>query len=78
MDNILNVKKNIEDNRLKVCYACPIYSKRRGGICDGDLWFNPNTGDVSTKQRYGYINGCGCLIKSKVKLVTAQCPASKW
>lgn len=78
MENIINVKDDIIKNRLKVCYACPIYSPRAGGICDGDLYFNPNTGDVSTNPRYGYINGCGCLLKSKVKLMSAQCPASKW
>lgn len=78
MIDIMNLKDDLVKNRLKVCRSCPIYSPTAGGICNGDLWFNPDTGDVSTKPRYGYINGCGCLLKSKTKLTTAKCPANKW
>lgn len=75
---LLNLNQDISNNRLKICYSCPLYSKKYGGLCNNKLWMNPNTGDVSTEKKIGYKNGCGCRTLAKTRLVNAQCPLNKW
>lgn len=69
---------NISENRLRICYACPLYSSRQGGTCNNKLWLNPITGDVSTEQKDGYKKGCGCVIKYKINNPNSICPLNKW
>lgn len=79
--NLSNIKNTIEDiaeYRLNICYKCPIYSTRMGGLCNNKLWLDPKTNDVSTSKKSGYIRGCGCLLKSKVKNPDSSCIADKW
>ena len=73
-------KKNsdISKERLRICYECPLYSDRFGGICNNKLYLNPKTGDVSTYKKPGYINGCSCRLNAKTTLPNAQCPVGKW
>lgn len=68
--------QNIEE-RLKICKECPIYSPI-AGRCNSKLWINPNTNDVSTHAKAGYIRGCNCLIKIKAKNSNNHCIAGKW
>ena len=75
---LFNLNKELSQNRLKICYSCPIYSKKLGGLCNNKLWLNPETGDVSTTQKEGYIRGCGCRTASKTRLPNAKCVAGKW
>lgn len=75
---VLNIGKDLSENRLKICYSCPLYSKRLGGICNSRLWINTNTGDVSITSKPGYIRGCGCRLQAKTRLSNAHCPANKW
>lgn len=75
---ILNLNQDLSQNRLKICYSCPLYSKRFGGICNNKLWLNVNTGDVSTQPKEGYKNGCGCRLLAKTRLANAKCPVGKW
>jgi len=75
---ILNINKDISEKRMKICYSCPIFSNKLGGICNSKLYLNPNTGDVSTTQKPGYIRGCGCRCLAKTRLATAKCVAGKW
>lgn len=69
---------DISSNRLKICYACPIYSSKLGGVCNSKLWLNVNTGDVSTEPKKGYKNGCNCRLQAKTRIPNAVCPLSKW
>ena len=69
---------DISTNRLKICYACQLYSPRLGGICNNKLWLNKNTGDVSTVQKDGYQRGCGCRLNPKTRLPNEVCPLGKW
>lgn len=78
MNEILGLNKDLKQERLKICYACPIYSPRLGGICNSKLWLNPVTGDVSTVKKDGYVNGCSCRLNAKATLSAAHCPANKW
>ncbi len=64
-------------SRLRICEHCGIYDTERK-ICNGDLYINPETNDVSTKSKLGYTKGCNCYIPRKVLNTKAKCPAGKW
>ena len=76
--DVFNINEDISKNRLKICYRCPLYSNKLGGICNSRLWLNRNTGDVSVIMKPGYIKGCGCRLRSKTRLPNAKCPVDKW
>lgn len=75
---ILNINQDLSNSRLKICYACPLYTNKLGGMCNNKLWYNPNTGDISEEKKEGYKNGCGCRILAKTRLSNAICPLDKW
>ena len=64
-------------SRLSICERCGIYDPNRK-ICNGDLFINPETNDVSIHKKVGYIKGCHCYIPRKVLNAQAKCPAGKW
>ena len=64
-------------SRLKICEHCGIYDSIRK-ICNGSLYINPETNDVSINKKEGYIKGCDCYIPRKVLNAQAKCPAGKW
>ena len=64
-------------SRLEICERCGIYDSARK-LCDGQLYLNPETNEVSTHNRFGYYKGCGCYIPRKVLNANAKCPAKKW
>lgn len=78
INELLGLNKNISETRLKICYACPIYSPQFGGVCNSRLWLNKITGDVSTEPKEGYQRGCGCRLKAKTKVTSESCPLDKW
>ena len=65
------------EQRKEICLKCPIYSSFTQK-CNPKLWINPDTDDVSTKPKAGYIRGCGCYILVKMKNLNAHCIAGKW
>lgn len=75
---ILNLNQDLSNNRLKICYSCPLYSSKLGGTCNNKLWLNVNTGDVSMENKSGYKRGCGCRLLAKTRLPNAICPVGKW
>lgn len=64
-------------SRLKICEHCGIYDPNLK-ICNGSLYVNPETNDVSVNKKSGYIKGCNCYIPRKVLNAKAKCPAGKW
>ena len=62
---------SIED-RLKICNICPIYNN---GRCNSNLWLNPDTNEVSTYAKMGYIRGCNCYISVKARNPHNHCIA---
>lgn len=78
INEALNLNKDISKSRMQICLSCPLYSPKLGGICNSKLWLDPLTGEVSTKKKDGYINGCSCRLSAKTRLVNAKCPANKW
>lgn len=67
---------NIEQ-RMEICESCPIYSPVKAQ-CNPRLYLNPDTDDVSTTAKPGYIRGCGCYVKVKMRNKNNHCIAGKW
>lgn len=78
INEVLGLNQDIAQQRLQVCYSCPLYTSRLGGLCNDRLWLNPNTGDVSIDKKEGYKRGCGCRLLAKTRIPTASCPLNKW
>lgn len=78
INDVFNINENISKNRLKICYGCPLYSHRFGGVCNSRLWLNVQTGDVSITKKDGYKKGCGCKLSAKTRVPNAKCPLNKW
>ena len=70
--NVQNIEK-----RKRICQECPIYSPARA-ICNPKLWLNPDTNDVTTGPKAGYIRGCGCHVLIKMRNLSNHCIAGKW
>lgn len=77
-NELLGLNSDISERRLEICKACPIYSTEFGGTCNRKLWLDPETNRVSTKERDGYVQGCGCRLPAKTTLPYAKCIAGKW
>lgn len=77
-NEIINKNQDISQKRLEICYKCPLYSPRFGGLCNNRLWLNVETGDVSTTNKIGYMRGCGCRLLAKTRVPEAHCPVNKW
>lgn len=78
INEVLGKNTDIALDRLSICYSCPLYSPKLGGTCNSKLWLNPNTGDVSTVQKDGYKQGCGCRLEAKTRVLESSCPLGKW
>ena len=78
VNELLGLNKDISLGRKKICYRCPLFSIKYGGICNDKLWINPKTGDISTEEKDEFIKGCGCRINAKTTLSSAECPIGKW
>ena len=63
------------DERLAICNRCPIYNN---GRCNSNLWINPDTDEVSTYSKPGYVRGCNCLMRVKASNINNHCGAGKW
>lgn len=63
------------EERIKICERCPIYNR---GRCNSNLWLNPNTNEVSTYAKIGFVRGCNCLISVKARNMINHCVAGKW
>ena len=65
------------DERQEICKNCPIFNPNEE-VCNSKLWLNPDTNDVSTYAKSGYIKGCGCRLRFKWVNVMSHCIAGKW
>ena len=73
----LNMHEQSIEERKEICKRCPIYSPVLG-LCNPKLWLNPETNEVSTSAKAGYIRGCGCYILIKMRNLNNHCVAGKW
>ncbi len=70
---------NFAEKRLFICKQCPLYQKSMfGDKCNGKLYLNPNTNHLSTTEREGFFQGCGCIIEMKVNNINNKCSCGKW
>lgn len=74
----LGLDKDYIEIRQQICEKCPIFSSNHGGICNSNLWINPENDDISFEERDGFIQGCGCILRFKWNNSTAKCIAGKW
>lgn len=65
------------DERRKICEECPIFNPTLG-TCNPKLWINPDTDEVSTQAKAGYIRGCNCHVLLKLRNLNNHCVAGKW
>lgn len=65
------------EERLEICRKCPICDTENW-VCNGKLYLNPETNDVSIVAKPNYIKGCGCALLYKTKNINKHCPAKKW
>ena len=68
--------QNIEE-RKRICEECPIFGPAKE-VCNPKLWINPDTNDISTSPKAGYIKGCGCHVYIKMRNLSNHCVAGKW
>lgn len=79
INNILNKRNELYNERIKICKECPLVMQGMfGEECNPRLWLNPETNKISKKKIDGYVTGCGCLLRSKTRVESAKCPANKW
>ena len=78
LNEVLNLKQDISKKRLEICKTCPLFTPKLGGTCNRRLWYNAQTGDVSTVKLDGYVRGCGCRLRAKTTMSRESCPAGKW
>ena len=78
VNELLGLNKDISQVRMDICRRCPLFLNELGGICNPKLYLNVETGDVSTKKKDGYVNGCGCRLSAKTRLSGSKCPNGKW
>lgn len=69
--------RELSINREQICKNCPIFSPINNR-CNPKLWVNPNTNEVSTFAKPGFIRGCGCYLEMKWKSQNSHCIAGKW
>lgn len=70
-------KELTSTQKLKKCSECPLYIPE-DQICNPGLWMHPETGEVSTKAKAGFVRGCGCYMARKVKRGGVHCHIGRW
>ena len=38
LNEVLGLSKDLKEERLKICYMCPLYSSKFGGLCNNKLY----------------------------------------
>lgn len=77
---LFGMNKELFETRMKICSECPIYFQAPliGAMCNTKLYINPETNDISRKEKDGYFKGCGCRLDAKTREYNESCPAGKW
>ena len=67
------------EERLKICEKCKLMTMTSdyGPRCDSSKYLNLETGEVSRIPRQGWIRGCNCVLRYKVRDPNARCVAGK-
>lgn len=70
------MNESIIKKREQICNKCPLRTPKN--VCNPKLWLNPQTDEVSTSSKAGYIRGCGCVLTIKIGNPNTHCNAGKW
>lgn len=78
--NVLNQNDDLYQERIKVCKECKLIKTDKifGEVCNPSLYINPETNEASKTPKLGFLNGCGCILRSKCRVVEAKCPLNRW
>lgn len=68
-------KEEIFAKRAAICNNCPL---KNGNNCNPRLFMDPETMDISTTRKPGYVKGCGCRLSAKQRSPSSECPAGFW
>ena len=79
----LSGDKEIEQlaaSRMRICKKCPLYKLKWYiiPVCNNKLYMNPDTKDVSTSEKKGYIRGCGCNLEYRTMNPKMHCLCKRW
>lgn len=79
-NNLLNKEQELFKARMIICKSCKLYKEDGvfGAECNPKLYLNPETDETSFKPKEGYIHGCGCILRSKTRVIDTKCPVGKW
>lgn len=78
--NLLNQNGPLYKERITICRDCKLIKEDTifGEVCNAALYVNPDTDEVSKTPKPGFLNGCGCILKSKCRVAEAKCPLNRW
>ena len=68
-------KEKVFAIRANICLTCPL---KLGNTCNSQKYINPESLDVVSKPKEGYIRGCGCRLSAKQRSPGSECPAGFW
>lgn len=76
----MNNESDFAEKRMTICKKCPLYKENAFGWaeCNSHLAINPNTNEISSKPKKGFIFGCGCRLSNRTSNPFNHCPANKW
>lgn len=79
LNNIFKKEQSLFEQRIKICKQCRLYKEHItfGAICNHMLYINDKD-EISATPREGFKKGCGCILRSKTRVVNAKCPINKW
>ena len=79
-NNITNKKEELSAKRMAICKECALYFNTLlfGPICNPSLYINPKTKETSLEKKPGSVKGCGCVLNSKTRVESNECPGKKW
>ena len=79
-NNLTNKKQDLYKARIKICRGCKLLRKDGafGEVCNSRLYLNPETDEISKRNKPGFLQGCGCVLGSKTRVESAHCPTNKW
>lgn len=80
LKELFNKEEELFEKRVKICRNCKIYTNDPilGEVCSSKIYYNQEKDEISTYPKMNYINGCGCRINPKARLIDAKCPLNKW
>ena len=78
LNNILKKEQSLFEQRIKICKQCKLYKEHitLGAICNHKLYINDKD-EISTTPKEGFKKGCGCILRSKTRVINAKCPINK-